>query len=127
MSCNNQGTALTELMPVVSKQTFSISEVRNVISSLLPDGYPGLQVVADQIGVSPRTLQRRLAENNLTHSQLVHQARVTKACQRLAKRDIHISDIARETGFATPSSFSRAFQSWTGTSPRTFRKGLHVI
>jgi AraC-like DNA-binding protein len=127
MSCNNQGTALPELMPVVNKQTFSISNVRNVISVLLPAGYPGLQVVADQVGVSPRTLQRRLAENNLTHSQLVHQTRVTKACQRLAKRDVHISDIARETGFATPSSFSRAFQSWTGTSPRTFRKGLHVI
>ena len=111
-------------MTLVNKHLISINEVRNVIAGLLPSGHPGLHVVANQLGVSPRTLQRRLAENDLTHSRLVHQTRVTKACQRLAKQDVHISDIARETGFATPSSFSRAFQSWTGTSPRTFRKGL---
>jgi AraC-like DNA-binding protein len=108
----------------MNKHLISINEVRNVIAGLLPSGHPGLHVVANQLGVSPRTLQRRLAENDLTHSRLVHQARVTRACQRLAKQDVHISDIARETGFATPSSFSRAFQSWTGTSPRAFRKGL---
>jgi AraC-like DNA-binding protein len=111
-------------MSLKNKHPISINEVRNVIAGLLPSGYPSLHVVANQLGVSPRTLQRRLSENNLTHSQLVLQTRVTKACQRLAKKDVHISDIARETGFTTPSSFSRAFQSWTGTSPRTFRKGL---
>jgi AraC-like DNA-binding protein len=114
-------------MSVVNKQAISISQVRDIISSLLHTGYPSLHMVANRLDISPRTLQRRLSENNLTHSQLVNQVRVTKACQRLAKRDVHISDIARETGFATASSFSRAFQSWTGTSPRTFRKGLHVI
>ena len=111
-------------MTLVNRHLISINEVRNVIVGLLPSGHPGLHVVANQLGVSPRTLQRRLAENDLTHSRLVHQTRVTKACQRLAMQDVHISDIARETGFATPSSFSRAFQSWTGTSPRAFRKGL---
>jgi AraC-like DNA-binding protein len=105
-------------------QPISIGEVRDIISSLLAAGYPSLQLVADRLDISPRTLQRRLSENNLTHSQLVNQTRVTKACQRLAKKDVHISDIARETGFTTPSSFSRAFQSWTGASPRDFRKGL---
>ncbi len=111
-------------MSIVSKYPISINEIRDIIAGLLPSGYPSLHVVANQLGVSPRTLQRRLAENDLTHSRLVHQARVTRACQWLAKQDVPISDIARETGFATPSSFSRAFQSWTGTSPLTFRKGL---
>jgi AraC-like DNA-binding protein len=101
-----------------------ILEIRNVIAHLLPAGHPSLMLVAEQLNISPRTLQRRLAENNLTHSQLVYQARITKACQRLSQPDVHISVIARETGFASPSSFSRAFQSWMGTSPRAFRKGL---
>jgi len=81
-------------------------------------------VVAEQLDISPRTLQRRLADYDLTHSQLVKQTRITKACQLLAQQDLHISDIALETGFATPSGFSRSFQSWTGSSPRTFRNGL---
>jgi AraC-like DNA-binding protein len=81
-------------------------------------------VVAQQLGISKRTLQRQLAAKDLTHSQLVNQTRITKACQLLAQKDVHISDIARETGFATPSAFSRAFQTWTGKSPRVFRNGI---
>jgi len=91
---------------------------------LLLAGHIRLDLVAAQLDVSPRTLQRRLADNDLTLTQLVNQTRITKACQRLSQQDVHISAIARETGFATPSAFSRAFQSWTGTSPREFRKGL---
>ena len=106
------------------KSSFEIRKVRKAISNLLPTGHPGLAEVAAQLGISPRTLQRRLAGMNLSHSQLVNQTRITTACQRLAHRDVHISEIAREIGFATPSAFSRAFQSWTGTSPSDFRKGL---
>ena len=95
-----------------------------MIEGLLPAGHPSLMVVAQQMGVSPRTLQRQLAAADLTHSELLHQTRITKACQLLAQQDMHISDIARETGYATPSAFSRAFQIWTGKSPRAFKNGL---
>jgi len=81
-------------------------------------------MVAAELEVSPRTLQRRLAGNGMTHSQLVNQVRLSRACQLLARRDLQISDISRETGFATPSGFSRAFQAWMGASPRAFRNGL---
>ena len=107
-----------------STSSFELRKVRETISKLLSARHPGLAEVAAQLGISPRTLQRRLTGMNLSHSQLVNQTRITTACQRLAQRDVHISEIAREIGFATPSAFSRAFQSWTGTSPRDFRKGL---
>jgi AraC-like DNA-binding protein len=124
MSQRVQGDVMPKTIKVSAQHNLSICELRNVIAALLPAGYPGLPAVAVQVGISPRTLQRRLSENDLTFTQLVNQARVTKACQRLAQQDVRIRKIARETGFATPSSFSRAFQSWTGTSPRDFRKGL---
>ena len=108
----------------MSKPVIPISKIRNVIAGLLPAGHPSLAEVAKRLGVSPRTLQRRLADNNLTHSQVVNQTRIAKACLLLGRQNVHISDIARETGFATHSAFSRAFQSWTGTSPRAFRNGL---
>ena len=110
-----------------SKTNIEAQEVRDAISSLLSAGHPCLTEVAAQLGISPRTLQRRLAGMNLTHSQLLHQARVGIACQRLAQRDLQIGKIALELGFATPSSFSRAFQSWTGMSPRTFRYGCSSL
>lgn len=108
----------------MDKPVIPIPKIRNVIAQLLPDGRLTLRVVAAQLDVSPRTLQRRLADNELTLTLLVNQTRIAKACQRLAQQDVNISEIARETGFATPSAFSRAFQSWIGTSPRAFRKGL---
>ena len=95
------------------KTSIEVQEVRDAISSLLSVSHPCLRDVAAQLGISPRTLQRRLAGMNLTNSQLLHQTRVGK--------------IALELGFATPSSFSRAFQSWTGMSPRTFRYGCSSV
>ena len=101
-----------------------ISQVRGVIVQILPGGYPTLDRVAKRLNVSPRTLQRRLGAYGMTHTQLVNQLRIVKACQLLAQHDTRISHIARETGFATPSAFSRAFHSWTGVSPRAFRNGF---
>ena len=103
-----------------------IERVRDVVTTLLSTGHPSLVTVARKLDISPRTLQRRLAEKDLTHSQVLNQARIAIACQLLAKPEMHISDIARETGFATPSAFSRAFQTWVGTSPRAFRNGIKV-
>ena len=101
-----------------------ISKIRLVIEEQLSNGHPTLSVVAEELELSPRTLQRRLADRGLTHSQVVNKARINKAYQLLAKRDLDINEIASATGFATPSGFSRAFQSWTGKSPRSFRQGI---
>ena len=124
MSCNYQSGVIPEHMARALKTSIQVQEVRDAISSLLSVSHPCLRDVAAQLGISPRTLQRRLAGMNLTHSQLLHQTRVGIACQRLAQRDLQIGKIALELGFATPSSFSRAFQSWTGMTPRIFRYGL---
>ena len=111
----------------LSKQNDPIPIVRSVLTELLPAGHPTLVMVAAQMEMSPRSLQRRLADQGLTHSQLVYQTRLTKACQLLVQQDIQINKIARETGFATPSAFSRAFHTWTGSSPREFRNSLFEI
>lgn len=111
----------------MTKQALSIPGIRNVIAELLPGGHLTLNLVAALLDVSPRTLQRRLANSNLTFTQIVNQTRIAKACQRLAQPRSNIREIARETGFATPSAFSRAFQSWTGKSPRAFRNSLQGI
>jgi AraC-like DNA-binding protein len=107
-----------------NKPAIPVGKNCNVIGGLMAAGLPTLMVVAEQLDISPRTLQRRLADSDLTHSQLVKQIRPTKACQLLARQDVHISEIAHETGFASSSAFSRALQSWMGSSPRTFRNGL---
>jgi len=100
----------------------SLNELRLTIKSLLPDGHPTLTAVAAEFGFSSRTLQRYLAAAGLNHSELVREVRQERACQLLARPSVSIGQIARRTGFASPSGFSRAFHAWTGLSPRDYRR-----
>jgi AraC-like DNA-binding protein len=80
--------------------------------------------VAEHIGSSVRTLQRRLREAGVTHTALVEHARRDMALRKLETTCLPISQVAKELGFGDPSSFSRAFQRWTGMSPRAYRRTL---
>ena len=85
--------------------------VSSHIQSLMPQGACRIDHVADLMGVTRRTVHRRLAEENITFSQLVHQNRVTLAdiyTNSTAKKRSK-TEIAQLLGFANLSSFSR----WT--------------
>ena len=90
----------------------------------MSNGYPAIERVAEHIGSSVRTLQRRLSEAGVTHTALVEHARRDMALKKLKTTRLPIGQVAKELGFRDPSSFSRAFQRWTGMSPRTYRRIL---
>jgi AraC-like DNA-binding protein len=94
---------------------------RQVIKVLLQDGYPDIGLVADVAGVSIRTLQRRLAANDLSYSRLVEQVRFEKAVHLLANTPIKLVEVAFELGYTEAANFTRAFRRWTGVTPREFR------
>ena len=81
--------------------------------------------LARAVGLSPRQLQRDLAERGLSFARLVRRKRVALAAASLrrARRDgvrIRISDVALDAGFRDLSNFNRAFRACTGASPREF-------
>ena len=90
----------------------------------MPCGYPAIEQVAEQMGSSVRTLQRRLLEAGVTYSTLVEQVRHDLACRKLETTQLHVAEIAKDLGFKDHSSFSRAFLRWTGMSPRAYRQSL---
>jgi AraC-like DNA-binding protein len=102
--------------------TDSLSQL---IRSLLSEGYPNLAIAAESTGMSVRTFQRRLEDNNLSYSDLVDQIRFERATQLLQDRSIKLIDIAFELGYTEPANFTKAFKRWTGVSPRQFRN-LHL-
>ncbi|WP_394836535.1 ester cyclase [Pendulispora rubella] len=79
--------------------------------------------VARQLGVSQRTLQRRLQEVGSSFSQEVDGVRRELACSYVAETDRPLSEIAFQLGFTEPGSFFRTFRRWTKTTPRRFRLG----
>lgn len=98
--------------------------LRQVISSLLPQGNPQVAIVAEVAGLSTRTLQRRLTESNLSYSRLLEEARLETAMDLLRHPDIKIVEVALELGYSDAANFTRAFRRWTGNSPQATRRSL---
>jgi AraC-like DNA-binding protein len=78
-------------------------------------------IAAEIIGVSPRTLQRRLEEERTSFHEVLEQLRMQKAKVMLEDSDLKLIEIAFELGYENPPSFTRAFRRWTGVTPSEYR------
>lgn len=99
------------------------TSAEELILGLLGSGYPRIQAVAEAAGMSPRTIQRRLAEAGLTYKGLVSASRLRLAKAWLTESDLPIAEIAVRLGYVEASNFSRAFRRETGVSPAAYRRG----
>jgi AraC-like DNA-binding protein len=95
--------------------------VENSISPLLPHGQARAGVVAKKLGMSQRTLARKLAEEGVTFAQILQQLKASLAMLYLKEERLPISKIAWLLGFEEVSSFSHACRRWLGKSPRELR------
>ncbi len=98
------------------------TDVSQLIQDALPSGIPAIQQIGEYMGMSSRTLTRRLAENGMTFRTLVKQTQEKISKDLLQNTSHTISEIAFQTGFSEQSAFSRAFKRWTGQSPLDFRQ-----
>ena len=96
--------------------------VARLLTPYLPQGYPTLQLAAELMGTSPRTLSRRLSDAGTGYQNVVDELRFNLACSYLMEQDRPISDIAWSVGFSDQANFTRFFWRMAGTSPRGFRK-----
>ena len=78
-------------------------------------------MVAKKLGMSERTLARRLAEEGVTFIEVVQQLKATLARYYLEEETMPMSEIAWLLGFEEASSFSHACKRWTGRTPRELR------
>ncbi|MFS0726004.1 AraC family transcriptional regulator ligand-binding domain-containing protein [Paenibacillus sp. 1P07SE] len=100
----------------------SLSEkVAWMIRRSLAGGVPSLPEVARSLGMSSRTLQRRLTEERLSFKQLLHQTRHEQARRYLADPRIHMKEVAFLIGYEDQNSFYRAFREWEGSTPSRWR------
>ena len=107
-----------------STELLSIESVRGVIGELLPKSQVTLAQTAKEMGLTARTLQRRLAEQGLSFSRLVDEMRFIKARALIQERE-KLTDVATHLGYADAGSFTRAFERWTGMSPLQYRKRFY--
>jgi len=105
-----------------SKLTAFRTTVENTVAPLLPHGQAHADVVAKKLGMSERTLARRLAEEGMTFNDVLQQLKASLAIRYLQEDDMSISRIAWLLGFEETSSLSHACRRWTGKSPRELRR-----
>lgn len=98
-----------------------VDDVRHAVRARLTEPDLGVDRIAEHLDMSPRTLQRRLADENTSYAAVVDEIRLETAKHALADPTNSLAEIAFLLGFEEQSSFSRAFKRWTGTSPSEHR------
>ena len=98
-------------------------QVRRAVASVLSEGVPTLSLIASELGIGSRTLQRRLSDNGHTFQSVVDMARKDLAQRLLRETDYSLAEVAFLTGFSEQSGFTRAFKRWAGQTPRSYRLG----
>ncbi|MEO0688955.1 MAG: AraC family transcriptional regulator ligand-binding domain-containing protein [Pseudomonadota bacterium] len=98
-------------------------QVKSEIGKNLSGGIPKLSDVAGALGMSARTLQRKLSDEGAVFQELVDQARRELSERLLRTTQYPLVEVAYLTGFAEQSGFTRAFKRWAGETPRSYRLG----
>lgn len=96
--------------------------VEYILQSRLESGQTGLEDVAGELGVSSRTLQNRLEESGLSYRALLDRMRHAQALVYVSDPTLNLIQAAQMLGFATQSTFQRAFKRWTGMTPGDYRR-----
>jgi AraC-like DNA-binding protein len=98
-----------------------VEEVQKALLPLMPRCEATLKHVARDLNIPARTLQRKLAESGTGFQQLLDAVRREFSEIYLRDMSISILDVALLLGYAEQSSFTRAFRTWFGRSPSTWR------
>lgn len=110
------------LLESLPKDPGILGQTREAIHAELRGGDPSLDNVAKKLGMSNRTLQRRLRDEGVTYAEVLDDLRTSIAQVYLDQDGVSICEAGYLLGFAEQSSFSRAFKRWTGSTPGEYRQ-----
>ena len=113
--------ALSQLA-LLDTDTDLTSKVKQSIQKQLADGITRQDMVAEDLGMTSRTLQRKLSQEGVSYQKLLDEVRQQMAEDYLQNTDMSIPDIALRLGYSETTSFHRKFKAATGKTPGDFRR-----
>jgi AraC-like DNA-binding protein len=114
------------LTAITSAEPRTIASVRTLVHQLLPSGTVTLDLIAEQLSLHPKALQRRLAADDTNFAAIVDDVRRERAERYLRDTRITLTHLARELGYAEQSVLTRSCRRWFGCGPAAYRKGLKL-
>jgi AraC-like DNA-binding protein len=112
---------LRQRLDDLQKHASTVERLRSALLEALPAGEVSMPAVCRKLGVSTRTLQRRLQEEGSSLQQTLDALRNSLAHRYLYSSSLSSTEISFLLGFEDPKSFVRAFQTWTGSTPHAVR------
>ena len=109
------------LLDSLSQRSGIAARIASLMATQLNNSVPDKALIAAQLGMSERTLQRRLQEEGTTYQEILDNTRHYLARELLRNTSLSLTDVAVQLGFAEPSAFFRAFRKWEGTTPGQYR------
>lgn len=110
------------IMAEIQQRHPIVLQTRSLLRSMMNDGLPRREKIAEQLDMTERTLQRRLQEAGTGYQQLLDDLRCEVATEWLRQSHLSIHDIALKLGFSESRSFHRRFKTWTGMTPGEYRQ-----
>lgn len=106
----------------VASGSSTAAQVRKQLIRSMDGGDTSVEATAKRLGVSTRSLQRRLTEEGTRYNDLLAEVRSEFAQRYLARGTLSASEVAYLLGFTEPPAFFKAFKRWTGKTPREFQQ-----
>ncbi len=106
-----------QMLAKIEKQTLT-QKVYRLLEQRMAHGPVSRDIIASQLAMSERSLQRKLKQEDTSFQEIVDNVRLDLAESYLQDRDLSLQDIAALLGFSEVSTFYRAYKRWTGHAPR---------
>ena len=116
--------SLRQRLSDLDRTSGMVERLRSTLLESLPAGVVSMQAISRKLGVSTRTLQRRLQDEGTSFQQTLDELRDSLARHYLRNTAMSSAEISFLLGFEDANSFARAFQSWTGSTPRAARSQM---
>lgn len=114
-----------KLLTELKQNTGVAGKVRQVLLANL-ESPPDANALAGQLGLSPRTLRRRLQQENTSYRELIDDLRAQTAIRYMRDTRLTLENIAFLLGFSDPAAFRYAFRRWTKAAPNEFRRSVRA-
>jgi AraC-like DNA-binding protein len=112
---------LVRQLSVLQEQDTLLGQIKHQLRLSMQRSLPRRQQVADSMGISIRTLDRRMANEGISWQELLDTTRASMARELLMQTTLSMTEISRRLGFSDVRSFQRRFRHWSGMAPSDFR------